>query len=131
MVEGKLEWTPTLLEMVYADPLCGACDVGCKRNLDLEIELSLEAMRVKAVQDGAGPMPAHKKIAENIADTHNLFGAPHADRKKWVTKEIKVAEKADVLYFVGCTASYTNKEIAQATGKILNAVQDSFHADAG
>ena len=59
----KLEWTPKLLEIIYADPLCGACDVGCKRNLDLEIELTLEALRVKAVKDGAGPMPAHKKIA--------------------------------------------------------------------
>jgi Fe-S-cluster-containing dehydrogenase component len=35
--EGKLEWTDKLLEIIYADPLCGACDVGCKRNLDLEI----------------------------------------------------------------------------------------------
>ena len=126
MVEGKLDWTPTLLEIVYADPLCGACDVGCKRNLDLEIELSLEAMRVKAVKDGAGPMPAHKKIAENIAKTHNLFGAAHADRKKWVTPDIKVEQKADLLYFVGCTASYTNREIAQATAKILNATNTPF-----
>ena len=63
VVEGKLDWTPKLLEIVYADPLCGACDVGCKRNLDLEIGLSLEALRVKAVQDGAGPMPVHKKIS--------------------------------------------------------------------
>jgi Fe-S oxidoreductase len=126
IVEGKLDWSPTLLEILYADPLCGACDVGCKRNLDLEIELSLEAMRVKAVQDGVGPMPAHKKIAQNIANTHNLFGAPHADRKKFVTPDIQVAEKADVLYFVGCTASYTNKEIAQATGKILNASKTPF-----
>src|SRR5512139_2597740 len=100
MVEGKLNWTPTLLEIVYADPLCGACDVGCKRNLDLEIELSLEAMRVKAVQDGVGPMPAHKKIAENIAKSHNLFGSAHGDRKKWITPDIKVEQKADVLYFV-------------------------------
>ena len=86
LVEGKLDWTPKLLEIVYADPLCGACDVGCKRNLDLEIGLSLEAMRVKAVKDGAGPMPAHKKIAENIAATHNVFGSAHKDRKKWLTK---------------------------------------------
>ena len=63
LAEGKLEWTPKLLEIIYADPLCGACDVGCKRNLDLEIELTLEALRVKAVKDGAGPMPAHKKVA--------------------------------------------------------------------
>jgi Fe-S oxidoreductase len=126
LVEKKLDWTPTLLEVIYSDPLCGACDVGCKRNLDLEIELSLESMRVKAVQDGVGPMPAHKKIAANIAATHNLFGAAHADRKKWVTGDIQVAEKADVLYFVGCTASYTNQEIARATGKILNASKTPF-----
>ncbi len=120
MIEGKLKWTPKLLEIIYADPLCGACDVGCKRNLDLEIGLGLEAMRVKAVQDGAGPMPAHKKVAQNIAKNHNQFGAPHENRKKWLTSNIKVADKADLLYFVGCSASYLNPEIAQATAKILN-----------
>ena len=67
VLEGKLKWTPKLLEIIYADPLCGACDVGCKRNLDLEIELTLEALRIRAVKDGAGPMPAHKKVAGNIA----------------------------------------------------------------
>jgi len=72
----KLKWTPKLLEILYADPLCGACDVGCKRNLDLEIELTLEALRIKAVKDGAGPMPAHKKVADHIAKKHNQFGAP-------------------------------------------------------
>ncbi len=120
VLEGKLKWTPKLLEIIYADPLCGACDVGCKRNLDLEIELTLEALRIKAVQDGAGPMPAHKKVAENIAKQHNQFGAPHANRRKWITKDIKVAAKADTLYFAGCSASYRNPEIAQATARILN-----------
>ena len=126
VAEGKLKWTPKLLEIIYADPLCGACDVGCKRNLDLEIGLTLEALRVKAVQDGAGPMPAHKKIAQNIAVTHNQFGAPHENRKKWLTSDIKVADKADLLYFVGCSASYVNPEIAKATAKILNASGTPF-----
>ncbi len=126
LAEGKLSWTPTMLEVIYADPLCGACDVGCKRNLDLEIELTLEALRVKAVKDGAGPMPAHKKIAQNIAAEHNLYGAPHANRKKWVAGDIKAAKKAELLYFVGCTASYKNPEIAQATAKILNAAKTPF-----
>lgn len=126
VAEGKLKWTPKLLEIIYADPLCGACDVGCKRNLDLEIELSLEALRVKAVKDGAGPMPAHKKVAQNIAKNHNPFGSPHNNRKKWLTSEIKVSEKADLLYFVGCSASYVNPEIAQAAAKILNASGTPF-----
>jgi Fe-S oxidoreductase len=126
VAEGKLKWTPKLLEIIYADPLCGACDVGCKRNLDLEVELTLEALRVKAVQDGAGPLPAHKKVAQNIASTHNMFGARHEDRKKWVTADIKVAPKADILYFVGCTASYQNREIAQATARVLNGAKTPF-----
>ena len=124
--EGKLEWTDKLLEVIYADPLCGACDVGCKRNLDLEIGLTLEALRVKAVQDGAGPMPEHKKIAKNITSKHNQFGLPHENRKKWLTKGIKVAEKADVVYFAGCSSSYANQGIAQATAKIFNATGTKF-----
>ncbi len=126
MLEKGMEWSPKLLEIIYADPLCGACDVGCKRNLDLEIELSLEAMRIKAVKEGAGPMPAHKKVAANIAKEHNQFGAPHANRKKWITKDVKIAEKADVLYFVGCSASYRNPEIARSTAKIFNATGTPF-----
>jgi Fe-S oxidoreductase len=126
LAEGKIQWTPTLLEVVYADPLCGACDVGCKRNLDLEIELSLEALRVKAVQDGAGPMPAHKRIAANIASSHNVYGVSPEKRREWVTSDIRVESKSDLLYFVGCTASYSNKEIAQATAKILNASNAPF-----
>jgi Fe-S oxidoreductase len=126
VAEKRIEWTPSLLQIIYADPLCGACDVGCKRNLDLEIELTLEALRVKAVQDGKGPLPVHKKIAQNIAKNHNLYGAPHDGRKKWVTSDIEVAKKADLLYFVGCTSSYQSKEIAQATAKILNGAKTPF-----
>jgi Fe-S oxidoreductase len=100
--------------------------VGCKRNLDLEIGLTLEAIRVKAVQDGAGPMPAHKKVARNIAKNHNQFGAPHENRKKWLTSDITIADKADLLYFVGCSASYLNPEIATSTAKILKASGTPF-----
>jgi len=126
LAEGRLKWTPKLLEVIYADPLCGACDVGCKRNLDLEIGLTLEALRIKAVKDGAGPMPAHKKLAQNITKNHNYFGSPNENRKKWLTDDIKVSERAEILYFVGCRASYKNPEIARATSKILNASATPF-----
>ena len=126
MAEGLLKWNDKALEVMYACTLCGACDVGCKRNLDLEIELSLESLRVKAVKDGVGPLPAHKKIAENIAKSHNMYGAPHEKRTAWVSKKISPSKKADLLYYVGCTASYVNKEIAQSTAKILKASGTDF-----
>ena len=50
LAEGRLDYSDELLKIIYACTLCGACDVGCKRNLDLEIGLTLEALRVKAVK---------------------------------------------------------------------------------
>jgi len=126
LVEGRLDYSDQLLKILYACSLCGACDIGCKRNLDLEIELTLEALRIKAVKDGKGPMPQQKKIAQNILMEHNRFGAPHQNRTKWLPEGIRPSPKADVLYFVGCSASYTNPEIAQATVKILNASGTPF-----
>jgi Fe-S oxidoreductase len=126
MAEGRLDWNEKALEIMYACTLCGACDVGCKRNLDLEIGLTLESLRVKAVQDGVGPMPAHKKIADNISRRHNFYGASHEKRNEWMPKEITPAERAGLLYFVGCNASYVNKEIARSTAKILKASGTDF-----
>ena len=124
--DGKLEFTDELLKILYECTLCGACDVGCKRNLDLEIELTLEALRVKAVKDGAGPMPGHKKVAANIAKTHNRYGAKHTERKNWLPAGVKPAAKADLLYFPGCASSYRHKEIARATAKILGSTKTPF-----
>jgi len=126
LLEGRLEYSEKLLEVLYACTLCGACDVGCKRNLDLEIELTLEALRIKAVKDGQGPMPAHKRAAENIAASHNPYGAPHKNRNQWLPKGVKASPKADVLYFVGCSAAYLHPEIAQATAKVLKASGTEF-----
>ena len=126
MAEGVLGWNEKALEIVYACTLCGACDAGCKRNLDLEVELTLEALRVKAVKDGVGPMPAHKKVADNIIKKHNCFGAPHKDRTEWLPKGISPSKKADVVYFAGCNASYVNKEIAQSTVRIFKAAGTDF-----
>lgn len=121
MVEGRLDWNDKALEVMYACTLCGACDVGCKRNLDLEVGLTLEAIRVKAVRDGVGPMPAHKKIAENIQKKHNMYGSHHKQRTAWIPEDAPPVDQAEVLYFVGCTASYINQEIARSTAGIFKA----------
>jgi Fe-S oxidoreductase len=126
MAEGVLGWNEKALEIMYACTLCGACDVGCKRNLDLEVELTLESLRVKAVKDGVGPMPAHKVMTEKIVKSHNCYGTDHAKRRDWITKDAAPSAKADILYYVGCNASYVNKEIARSTAKIFKACGDDY-----
>ena len=126
LIEGRLDYSDRLLDTIYECNLCGACDAGCKRNLDLEVLLALEAVRIKCVSDGKGPMPEHKRIAENIDKNHNRYGSPHANRSKWLPRDVKPATKADIVYFVGCASSYAHTEIAQATARILANTNTKF-----
>lgn len=126
ILDDQLEFTPKLMDALYKCTLCGACDVRCKRNLDPEILSVIEALKAKAVEAGKGPMPEHKEIAENIEKSDNRYGTPYENRLQWITDGIKPAEKADILYFVGCVASYSHHEIAQATAKILMAAGTEF-----
>jgi Fe-S oxidoreductase len=111
---------------LYKCTLCGACDSRCKRNLDIEVLQVIENLRIRCVEQGKGPMPEHKAMADKIRKSHNEYGKPHEDRQKWVTGDIKVAEKADVAYFVGCYSAYKEPALAQATAKILNHTGTNF-----
>lgn len=125
LLDNKLEITPSFVDAVFQCQLCGACDVGCKRNLDLEIHSSLEALRQRVVQSGKNPA-AHKKVAGNIEKTWNILGSKKADRLSWMPAGIKPSPKADVLYWAGCYPAYLHPEIAQATVKLLKAGGTEF-----
>lgn len=126
LMEKRLEYSDRLLEVLYTCTLCGACDAGCKRNLDLEPLLALEALRIKCVRDGKGPLPEHRRIAENISTSHNRLGAPHNNRTQWLPRQVKPSAKAEVVYFVGCSSSYLHPEISQATVRVLKASGTKF-----
>ena len=119
LAEERLDDTPGMKDMVFQCLMCGACDSGCKRNLDLEIMNSLEALRGFMV--GKDRFPAeHKKTIDNIAKKHNKFGAAPGKRLDW--KPVHASDASDTVYFVGCGASYVEKPIAQSADKILGAL---------
>lgn len=126
VLNNDLEFTPKLLDALEQCTLCGACDVRCKRNLDIEVLSVIEAFKAKAVESGKGPAPEHKKMAESIGKSHNRYGLSQNSHTGWITNDIKPKDKADILYFVGCRSSYKNKEIARATAKILKKTNTDF-----
>lgn len=127
LLTGKMDWAnPTLRDVVFKDLMCGACDTGCKRNIDLEPLLLIESLRAKMVELGYGPMPEHKAITENIEKTNNRYGRDQKLRLNWLPSDVKPTEKADILYFVGCRASFVDTEISTATAKVLNAAKADF-----
>jgi len=101
--------------------------MACKRNLELEPLMMHQSLKTFLVDRGLGPMPEHKAIAETIKRKGNYFGEEPDGRMAWIEAgKIDVAEKADVLYFVGCYAGYKYPEIAQAVGKVLNKAKVPF-----
>lgn len=125
LLDGKLSYTEKLLDVIYKCNLCGACDAGCKRNLDLEPLSILESLRVKCAADGKGPLPEHKTVAEQIKQKGNRFGAPGENRLKWLEGGT-TSSKADLLYFPGCAASYLDTNLAIATANILKKASQTF-----
>jgi Fe-S oxidoreductase len=115
LVEERLFDTPGMMDMVFQCTMCGACDSGCKRNLDLEILNALEALRGWMVERGRFP-EEHRRIIENVTEKNNRFGAPHRDRNKKLSSP---DPGADTVFFQGCGAAYLETGITEATGKIL------------
>ncbi len=123
LLEGKLEWSERIRDILFACPTCGNCTIQCQsRHHNLIVDI-IEALRADAVSKGIGPLPNQKAFAESIANEHNPYKELHADRLKWmerIEEEVPQKEKAEIFYFVGCTSSYRQKDLAQATIKILN-----------
>jgi Fe-S oxidoreductase len=122
---GTLEFTPKLIDALYHCTLCGACDSRCKRNLDIEVLQVIETLRARCVEKGH-ILPAHKTMADNIRKTGNEYGKPAEKRFSWLPKSIKPAQKADIVYFVGCNAAYKQPELAKATVEILTKTGITF-----
>jgi len=118
IMDGKLDYTPRLLDIIYKCTLCGACDVMCKRCVDLEPLLILEALRIKWVQEKGELAPAHNKLVENVKTTKNIYGEVVKKNFEQLYSRIQL-ERANILYFVGCSA-YKHPEIVRATVEILS-----------
>ena len=136
LLNGELTWEGSrekLLEIIYRCPVCAACDVSCKRVMDLDIIGVLDALREEACEKGYGPLPAHKEFIQSIMNYDNVWKQPRTRRANWAKKLAikdlsKTGETADVLYYVGCTYAYKPgmETVPIHTAKILKAAGVDF-----
>jgi heterodisulfide reductase subunit D len=126
IIDGDLDITDKVVDIAYRCTTCGACEANCLRLQEHEPLEVIEALRAKVVEVGKGPMPQHKRFAESVEKNHNPYLEPHEERLGWMPKGVRLAKKADMAYFVGCTSAYRVPEIAQATVKILQTAGIDF-----
>jgi heterodisulfide reductase subunit D len=115
---------------LYECSTCGQCHFVCPSRIDT-VEV-WEGIRRCVVDLGFGPLESQAVLVKNTKAYDNPWGQPRSSRAHWARagkkektliappKEIKPG--AEILYFVGCTASFDAnlREIAIHTTNILN-----------
>ncbi len=107
----------SVVERLYQCTTCKDCERRCPSNIRV-VDI-VEAARADLVEAGF-VLPAHKRIIENVRRTKNPYGETAA-----VELGVPV-RKADVGYFVGCTARYRLDGIARHTISILRKLNVDF-----
>lgn len=132
LLEGRIGPSRKLAEIIYSCTLCGLCDHSCKIGTDIEVLEILHELRCYLVESGYGPLEEHKRIIESIKTYGNVWLQPRSRRERWAQKEgvkiLKDGERAEVLYYVGCTYSFDPvwQRVAVNTARILKSAGVNF-----
>jgi len=69
-----------------------------------------ESLREAMVANGLGPMEPHSSLIKSIENYDNPWMQPRTQRARWAKRQANIIdatkEQVDLLYYVGCTASY-------------------------
>ncbi len=114
-IEGDLEWSERLLDVVYRCQLCGGCDYVCGRVKEIQPGRIIQAMRARLVADGVGPPPEFLPLMKSLRDHQNPYDQPNARRANWLKnlyryqspgtpdKIHEAGGATDTMLFVGCS----------------------------
>jgi Fe-S oxidoreductase len=115
MIEGELEWSDRLLDVVYRCQLCGGCDYVCGRVKEIQPGRIIQAMRARLVEDGKGPPPEFMPLMQSLRTHQNPYDQPNTRRANWL-KALYRFQPSDVpavvpecgtatetMLFVGCS----------------------------
>ena len=118
ILNGTVSYGDGLEQLLYNCTACGACDVNCKSVRDMDVLDTIYALRADCAEKGALPESV-KKTGDAVVSTHNIYGLPHEERAAWLPSDCGETPDADTVLFLGCAASYKQKEIALAAIEIL------------
>jgi Fe-S oxidoreductase/FAD/FMN-containing dehydrogenase len=119
-MEGKMDWNQKMVDSIMACTTCELCNVRCSE--DLPIEPSWLKLRGLLIHDeNRLTFPPFEVMRASLHKEHNIWAAYRADRPKWMPEDRlgMLPERAEIAYFPGCTASYVEHDIAQATACLL------------
>ena len=128
VLEGDLELTEQVRDVIMPCITCGQCSAQCENKIPT-VDI-IEALRAACVEAGVPMIDKHELVDRLVKELNNPYGGKADERFKWAKDaglEKYIDNKdAKVGYFVGCTASYRQTNIAIATCKIFEQLGIDF-----
>ena len=109
IIEGRLELSSELAQAIFSCLGCGACTKACFPAVNTRDAVLADRACLTEIE-------AHPKILEKLGDMlneyRNISEDDNEDRSEWreylkdVPEEVLEKDRADIVYFVGCVASF-------------------------
>lgn len=109
---------------VYECTTCGACGSSC--TVGIFTQRLWPTLRKEMVRRGLGPLGAQAKIPEVIRDTGNPYNKPASDRYAPWLPDVKIAERAELAYYAGCTGAYEAQPMVRGDVLVLGSIGEPF-----
>jgi heterodisulfide reductase subunit D len=124
VLNGDLEWTEDLLDPIFACTTCGACMDSCQApHADYIVEM-IEALRELAVKN-IGPAKNQEFLVSRCEENCNPYGEPNSDNSE-LKKKFDLPDKAEWVYYIGCTSNYRQQNLRDSTIRFLKKVGINF-----
>ncbi|MFO7794798.1 MAG: (Fe-S)-binding protein [Promethearchaeati archaeon] len=132
ILEGKIPLSKELSEYVYQCSECGNCTEVCHMTQNENIVLNTSkwidhvevwnALRKDLVEAGFAPLERHKILIEymNNPEMRNPYGEQKIQKTEWASEFSNIKEKADLVFFTGCTMPLRQVETLRSLMKILD-----------
>ena len=128
-MEGREEWDQAAVDTQIVCTTCELCNLRCSASLP--IEPSWMKLRGKLITDDKKmTFPPFEMMSAALSKEGDIWAAYRKDRFNWFPEELEekhgTSHKAKYAYFAGCTASYVEKDIAEASVRLLDAAGVDF-----
>lgn len=121
VLAGREKFDQKMVNTFLACTTCERCNNKCQ--LNMPVEHNWMTMRGKLIQEEKRmTFPPFEMMAAAARKEKNIWAGLSRKRADWVPENIKpkIKDKADVLYFAGCTASFVNTDVAKASVQLLD-----------
>lgn len=119
LVEGDIEQTRNYQDAMMNCLTCDACTVVCP--CGVEIDDIVKKSRQQLLKSNLSLPDTLQFLRNSIIERNNPFMEKPEERGAWLGKNYQPKEKAEYLYFVGCSVSYSQNRIARSIQRILDA----------